>query len=430
MATVIGKPNTAEEALLRRALDENGFPEGSDAYSVHLSEGDPSRWSGDSGDRVLVVSCGGQREHSVWGLLARGAADVITWNGDETVEAVLARLKRWSDVDQLLASRTVGSLFRGSSAATRSALVDLVQLAVYGSGPILLAGETGTGKEVAARLIHAVGGGTSALVVVDCSTIVPSLSGSELFGHEKGAFTGADRPRAGALSAADGGMLFLDEIGELPLALQAQLLRVLQEGTFKRVGGDTWSSTCFRLGSATNRDLEAEQRAGRFRSDLYHRIASGVVRLPPLRERAEDLEALFRHFLADAAGRELDVEPSVVALLYERDFPGNLRELRHLAYAVAARHAGPGPVTPGDVPSSYRPDDVAVSTSGPARPLLERAVRACLTEGFSLPDLKTLVADVAVVAALQESDGSVRRAAALLGVTDRAVQLRRQAPRQ
>ncbi len=431
MATVIGKPDSIEGALLRRALDGGGFPDGGDGYRIHLTDDDPTSWSTDSDDRVLLVSCGAQREQGAWGLLARGATDVITWTGGETVAVVMARLERWREVDELLASRALMAQVLCQSPAMRRALVDLVELAAYGSGPLLLAGETGTGKEVAARLVHAVSGasGGSAMVVVDCTTIVPSLSGSELFGHEKGAFTGADRPRAGAFAAADGGTLFLDEIGDLPLGLQAELLRVLQEGTYKRVGGDTWSRTRFRLVSATNRDLEADQRAGRFRSDLYHRIASGVVRLPPLRERSEELEVLFKHFLNQAAGRQLEVAQSVVALLHERDFPGNLRELRQLAYAVAARHAGPGPVTPGDVPRAYRPDDSSGSTTVPAR-LLERAVRAYLAEGVTLPDLKTIVGDVAVSAALQQGGGSVKRAAALLGVTERAIQLRRHAPRQ
>nr|WP_276499004.1 sigma 54-interacting transcriptional regulator [Agromyces luteolus] len=364
----------------------------------------------------------------MWGLLARGVEDVISWTGEETVRVVLARLERWREVDRLLSAKLVASLVHGRSTAMRRLLVDLVELAAYGSGPILLVGETGTGKELAARLVHAVAESSSSLVVVDCTTIVPSLSGSELFGHEKGAFTGADRARAGAFAAADGGTLFLDEIGELPLDLQAELLRVLQEGTYKRVGGDTWSRTRFRLVSATNRDLESEQRQGRFRSDLYHRIASGVVRLPPLRERAEDLEPLFEHFLAEAAGRHLDVSPSVVALLRDREFPGNLRELRQLAYAVAARHAGPGAVSPGDVPPGYRPAREAPEPVASSRRLLDLAVRAALAEGLSLPELKTVVGDVAVEAALEENEGSVRRAAAMLGVTDRAIQLRRKGP--
>lgn len=429
MATVTCTCDSAEAALLRRALDEDGFDEGADSYRVHVV--DDLRAEPDwpmTEERVLVVLRGRQSD-GLWALLARGIEDVISWTGEETVGVVLARLERWREVDRLLASRLVSSLVHGRSSAMRRLLVDLVELAAYGSGPILLVGETGTGKELAARLVHAVAKSSTSLVVVDCTTIVPSLSGSELFGHEKGAFTGADRARGGAFAAANGGTLFLDEIGELPLVLQAELLRVLQEGTYKRVGGDTWSRTHFRLVSATNRDLEAEQRRGRFRSDLYHRIASGVLQLPPLRERSEDLEPLFEHFLAEATGRHLDVAPSVVALLRDRDFPGNLRELRQLAYAVAARHAGPGVVSPGDVPSGYRPALEVPEPVPPCRRLLDQAVRAALVEGLSLPNLKALVGDLAVEAALQENDGSAKRAAAMLGVTDRAVQLRRQAPR-
>ena len=429
MATVIGTSDSAETVLLRRALDDGGFAEGADRYGVRVVDDlrAASGWP-KTDQRVLVVSCGRQSD-GLWSLLAHGVEDVISWTGEETVGVVLARLERWREVDRLLSSRPVAALVQGRSSVMRRHLVDLVELAAYGSGPILLVGETGTGKELAARLVHAVTKSPSSLVVVDCTTIVPSLSGSELFGHEKGAFTGADRARAGAFAAADGGTLFLDEIGELPLTLQAELLRVLQEGTYKRVGGDTWSLTRFRLISATNRDLESEQREGRFRSDLYHRIASGVVRVPPLRERTEDLEVLFEHFLAEAAGRHFDVAPSVVALLRDREFPGNLRELRQLAYAVAARHAGPGAVSPGDVPPRYRPARGAPEPVASSRRLLDLGVRAALAEGLSLPELKNLVGDVAVEAALEKTDGSAKRAAAMLGVTDRAVQLRRKAPR-
>lgn len=434
MATVTGQCDGDQGALLRQALDDAGFPEGADTYGVHVTDGrepkDTGSWPDPSGWRTLAVSCAdGRRWQTAWRLLAGGFDDVLTWSGEETVEEVLARLERWREVDAILSSGTVSSLMVGRSPALRRALVDLVELAVYGYGPLLLVGETGTGKEVAARLVHAVTGGDTRLVVVDCTTIVPSLSGSELFGHEKGAFTGADRARAGAFAAADGGTLFLDEIGELPLALQAELLRVLQEGTYKRVGGDTWSRTRFRLVSATNRDLETEQRAGRFRSDLYHRIASGVVRIPPLHERVEDLDLLFRHFVSEAAGRALDIAPDVVTMLRERPFPGNLRELRQLAHAVAARHAGPGAVTPGDVPARYRPQLPEEPTAAAARPSLESAVRACLADGLTLSDLKAVVGDVAVTAALADTGGNVRRAAAMLGVTERAIQLRRQAPR-
>src|SRR5262249_44123862 len=154
--------------------------------------------------------------------------------------------------------------------------------------------------ELLARLIHELNAATKerSLVVVDCTTIVPELSGSEFFGHERGAFTGAVAARDGAFALADGGTLFLDEIGELPSHLQAQLLRVIEEGTYKRVGGNAWQRTNFRLVCATNRDLPRLVEAGKFRGDLYFRIASWVFRIPPLSERIEDILPLARHFLA------------------------------------------------------------------------------------------------------------------------------------
>ena len=181
----------------------------------------------------------------------------------------------------------------------------------------------------------------------------------------------------------------------------------------------------FRLVSATNRDLQAEQAAGRFRSDLYHRIASGVVTLPPLRDRREDIEVLFAHFLAEARGGErLGIAPAVVAMLRERAFPGNLRELRHLAFAVAARHPGDGPVTPGDVPPRDRPSG---SQAGMARNSLKTGIRECLLSGLTLQELKAMVGELAVDIALDRAGGSARQAAAVLGVTDRAIQLRKRA---
>src|SRR6185295_226461 len=150
------------------------------------------------------------------------------------------------------------------------------------------------GKELLARVIHALDPrpDKGELVVLDCTTIVPELSGSEFFGHERGAYTGAVGPRDGAFALAHGGTLFLDEIGELPLALQAQLLRVVQEGTYKRVGGNAWHKASFRLVCATNRDLKEEVARGRFRGDLYHRLATNASRLPPLRDRVEDILVL------------------------------------------------------------------------------------------------------------------------------------------
>ena len=272
------------------------------------------RRAGDGHGQPVVVTRAGAALDP-WPLLAAGAVDVVEWEGDPGPDH--ARLRRLCEIDELVGSPEVTGPIRGSSPALRDTLRSLVTVARYGTGPILVLGETGTGKELAARVAHSLSAadGHGHLVVVDCTTIVPSLSGSELFGHERGAFTGAMSVRTGACAAANGGTLLLDEVGELPLELQSELLRVVQEGTYKRVGSDTWQNTRFRLICATNRDLEAEVSAGRFRSDFYHRIAASVVRMPPLRDRPEDVVPLFREFVAQACGRP---EPPRLAPALER----------------------------------------------------------------------------------------------------------------
>ncbi|MCS7477771.1 sigma-54-dependent transcriptional regulator [Umezawaea endophytica] len=378
-----------------------------------------------AGWHVIVVAV--EKGLEPWSVLARGAADVLTWDGDP--EAVLARVARAREVDELVRAPQVSATLRGSSPALAAALRDLVTAARFARGPILILGETGTGKELAARVAHRMESGSGPLVVVDCTTVVPSLSGSELFGHEKGAFTGAVNVRIGACAAANGGTLMLDEVGELPLELQSELLRVVQEGTYKRVGSDTWHTTRFRLVCATNRDLAEEVRAGRFRADLYHRIAASTVRMPPLRDRPEDVVPLFTAFVAEAEGRREPVRLTswVERAVRARAYPGNLRDLRQLAQRVAARHVGPGPVTPGDLPPADRPDRAGPAVS--AEPdedrdlgtLLARVVRVHLAAGTNLRDLRERVAEVAVDAALSEAGGNVRAAAVRLGVTDRAL---------
>lgn len=421
------------EAVLAGAIREAGLSDQPyEIVWVSAPDGLPRNWTARRDRRTLaLVQPDDERDHlQVWRLLSAGADDVMTWNGHSTIEHVLAKLQRWRRVDEVIACPGIDHLVVGASRSFRAALVEVIELAMFGTNPILLTGETGTGKELVARLVHRVSphaaGGS--FVVLDCTTIVATLAGSELFGHVRGAFTGAEQARNGAIAAADGGTLFLDEIGELPLDLQAQLLRVLQEHTYKRVGGDVWLKSNFRLVSATNRDLLREQRKRRFRSDLYHRIASGVVHLPPLRERAEDIPLLFSHFLKQALQREVRVEPSVLAMLNEQTFPGNLRQLMQLALAVAARHSGDGPITPGDIPASLRPrsrDHATTYNPAAANAALREAVAYSLRSGMSLAELKQSVGDLAVEVALSHSDGNVHRASALLGVSDRAVQMRR-----
>jgi transcriptional regulator with GAF, ATPase, and Fis domain len=299
--------------------------------------------------------------------------------------------------------------------------------------PVLLTGESGTGKELAARLIHDLDprADKQKLVVLDCTTIVPTLSGSEFFGHERGAFTDAVATRDGAISEADRGSLFLDELGELPLSLQAELLRVSQEGTYKRVGSSVWRQSRFRLVCATNRDLRQEVAAGRFRADLYHRIAAWTVHLPPLGGRPDDIPALATHFLRQLRPDlgEPAIDDAVLDVLQRRAYPGNVRELRQLVARMSGRHVGPAPITVGDLPGDERPrnesPDVDRRDDG-----LERWVRAALAGNAALRDIRRAAEATAITIALEQSAGNLHGASRRLKVTDRALQLRRAAARK
>jgi two-component system response regulator FlrC len=212
------------------------------------------------------------------------------------------------------------------------AVVDQIDKVAPTGATVLLVGESGTGKEVVARAIHARSPrADGAFVAVNCAAVSPQLIESEIFGHEKGAFTGASARRAGRFELADGGTLFLDEVAELPAELQAKLLRVLQERSFERLGGTREITVDVRLVAATNRDLEQEMRQGRFREDLYHRLAVFPVRLPPLRERRGDVVPLARHILerlaAELGRPELQLDEEAETSLVSHDWPGNVREL-------------------------------------------------------------------------------------------------------
>ncbi|MBX7195115.1 MAG: sigma 54-interacting transcriptional regulator [Sandaracinaceae bacterium] len=200
---------------------------------------------------------------------------------------------------------------------------------------ILLEGESGTGKEVLAEAIHEKSGRASGpLVVVDCGSIPENLVESELFGHEKGAFTGAERRRAGAFEQAHRGTLFLDEIGELPLAMQTRLLRALEARRVRRVGGSDWLPIDVRVVAATNRALENEVEEGRFRLDLFHRLAVVLIRVPSLRERPSDVPLLARAF-AERLGASATLSDEVLARLSSHAWPGNVRELRNAVERLA-----------------------------------------------------------------------------------------------
>ncbi|QSQ18290.1 sigma-54-dependent Fis family transcriptional regulator [Myxococcus landrumensis] len=379
--------------------------------------------------RVLAVATTEKAlgEGACWRLLLEGAADVIAWEGShDAVAEVSARLERWHDVDRIIDSPEVQRRLVGRSPSWLPVLRQIVEVATFTDASVLLLGESGTGKEEVARLIHALDRRPHKgdLVTLDCTTVVPELSGSEFFGHERGAFTGAAGIRDGAFALAHEGTLFLDEVGELPLALQAQLLRVVQEHSYKRVGSNTWQHADFRLVCATNRELSEEVSQGSFRRDFFHRISSWVCRLPPLRERPEDILPLALHFLRTMRPDvELALDPRVRDYLIQRSYPGNIRELRQLMGRICKRHVGSGPITVGDIPSDELP---SLEGLGEWRDQsFARGIQQALTMGMGLKEIGRSASEMAIRLVLEEEEGNLQRAARRLGVTDRALQLRR-----
>ncbi|MFN8641484.1 MAG: sigma-54 dependent transcriptional regulator [Candidatus Binatia bacterium] len=244
------------------------------------------------------------------------------------------RLARRVDALQAELASAAPEIELDSQAPAMQKVLDLLPRLAASDATVLLRGENGTGKGVVARALHA-GSPRAArpFVTVNCPTLSEELLASELFGHARGAFTGAVRDQPGRVEAADGGTLLLDEIGEISPGLQAKLLRFLQEREFERVGETTTRRADVRVLAATNRDLEADVRAGRFREDLLYRLNVVELRLPPLRERVEDIQPLARHFLAffarAAARRAPELSPAATRALLAYAWPGNVRELRN-----------------------------------------------------------------------------------------------------
>jgi DNA-binding NtrC family response regulator len=361
------------------------------------------------------------------------AADVVIVTAFPELSSALAAIRQkavdylckpfaWSELDAILTRVFPGArppapssetspapTMVGDSAATRELAALIGRLAETGVRAALITGESGTGKDLAARLFHAQSRRHAGpFIEVNCSAITETLFESELFGHERGAFTGAVSARRGLVEMADGGTLFLDEVAEIPLASQPKLLRFLEDQTFMRVGGSKKIRVDVQIIAATNRDVRAMVEQWAFRPDLYFRLNVVPIVLPPLRERREDIAPLLRFWLEDANeryGKQVSgFTPAAEAALLEHPWPGNVRELRNLVERLVILARGPR-IDVGELPTEYRAP--AVLERGP--------VRGDSLEEHERAHIRRVLARV---------DGNKTRAAELLGISRHTLRLK------
>jgi len=368
------------------------------------------------GALVIVMSAYGGEDAAI-AAMKEGAYDYLPkpFRPDEvvlTLRKAAERERLREEVAGLRAQLATGPAERGliaESGAMRQALALVARVAEHNT-TVLITGESGTGKEVIARAIHrASPRGSKAFVGINCAAIPESLLESELFGHVRGAFTGASADKTGLFEAASGGTILLDEIGELPLGLQAKLLRVLQESEIRRVGDQKTRRVDARVLVATARDLEAEVRAGRFREDLFYRVNVVVITLPPLREREDDIAPLAQHFtarLAQRFGRPLSLSDDAIAWLEQQEWPGNVRQLENAIERAAV-------LTNHEILSSadFRSEPLPT----PQAPTSEEAGSGTLREATERAERD------AIIQALQATEGNRREAAKRLGVSLRTL---------
>jgi DNA-binding NtrC family response regulator len=302
--------------------------------------------------------------------------------------------------------KEAGALEMVGSGPAMQRLFELIRRTAPSEGRVLVTGENGTGKELVARALHEQSRRKAGpFVKLNCAAVPAELIESELFGHERGAFTGAVAARRGRFEQADGGTLFLDEVGDMPPAMQAKVLRVLQEGEFERVGGHQTLKVDVRVVAATNRDLPAEVKAGRFREDLFYRLAVVPIHAPPLRERREDVPELAARFLAEACERNgrrpMRLSREAVLVLQGHEWPGNVRELRNLVERLAILCDGP----------EIGADDVAAVLPGARRPRVDR-----FRAGASFHDLVEEAEREIILGALDAHQDNVSDTARTLGL--------------
>jgi len=356
--------------------------------------------------RCPVVMMTGSRSVS-------GTVDAIRLGAVTVLEKPVAAEALEKELRQAMASRA--DLEKGVDAAGEAgiigrspairAVLDVLFLAAPTDATVLIQGETGTGKELVAKALHRLSRrARGPLVAVNCAALPETLVESELFGHAKGAFTGADKPRAGRFREADGGTLFLDEIGEMPLALQAKLLRVIQEGEIHPLGVDKPQSVDVRLVAAANRNLGELAAAGKFRSDLYYRLNVVPLELPPLRDRREDLAALAGHFLRET-DRKFSAE--AMASLERYSWPGNVREMENVVARLKVLKPE-GDFQLGDLPQGIR--------GAQQLPAIPQNAASLAATGIDLYAALGELEDRLIREALERSGGNRNQAAQSLGL--------------
>jgi two-component system, NtrC family, response regulator HydG len=362
---------------------------------------------------VVIMTAFSSVETAV-AALKQGAHDYLTKPLDfDKLRVTLERAMehtRLKAENRALRAELAGRFERGRIIGRSPAmqrLLDTVAQVAPSEATVLISGESGTGKEVVAGLLHANSARSEGpFVSLNCAAITESLMESELFGHEKGAFTGAERRREGRFQQADGGTLFLDEVSEMPLSMQAKLLRVLQEREFTRVGGDTLLRVDVRVIAATNTQLPDRIAAGRFREDLYYRLNVVALHLPPLRDRREDIPLLAQHFLEMFAAKNRKpvkgFSPQAMERLIRRDWPGNVRELMNAVERAVVLARG-----------DYLADEDLPAT-GPAAP-----AGAPPTAGGGLP--LSAVERAVILDTLAAAGGNKSEAARRLGITRRTL---------
>lgn len=314
--------------------------------------------------------------------------------------------------------------FVGKSAAT-SDVRQLIQQVAGTDANVLILGESGTGKEVVAQNLHRLSNrAEGAFVPINCGAIPPELLESELFGHEKGAFTGAITARKGRFELAKGGTIFLDEIGDMPMPMQVKLLRVLQERVFERVGSTQPIDADVRVIAATHRDLEQAVAEGRFREDLFYRLNVFPIEMPPLKERAEDIALLISNFnerLKRAGMDGVRFTPNAMVSLTRHDWPGNVRELANLTERLAILYPG-GIVDIQELPAKYKYDEGISTLAAPdlasqnSEQNQKKVLRPIPDDGFDLKNYLVEVEKLYINQALDDCDWVVARAAKKLGM--------------